>query len=175
MRFVQPLKLYSACWDQIIPELPTVSWYSRNAKPSHRSYNSLKILEIWTANQLSAYPLREDFNHSPNVVYWKSRNRSEWTMVPFNSVRHGYQTRSRDNCRVSKGTRWVSLCTYVIQTDYICQNLKFDFNDLCCRKSLKSGVERQTQDNVQTGETNSDSHLQTPSSPTPPPPQKKKN
>ena len=73
-----------------------------------------------------------------------------------------------------KGTRWVSLCTYVIQTDYICQNLKFDFNDLCCRKSLKSGVERQTQDNVQTGETNPDSHLQTPSSPTPPLPQKKK-
>ena len=29
--------------------------------------------------------------------------------------------------QVTRQFRWVTLCTYVIQTDYICQNLKSDF------------------------------------------------
>ena len=57
--------------------------------------------------------------------------------------------------------------SYVIQTDYICHNLKFDFNGLCCRKSLKIGVEDR---HKTTYKENSDSHLQTPHHP---PPQKK--
>ena len=47
----------------------------------------------------------------------------------------------------------MSLRSCVIQTDYICQNLRFVYKiGLCCRKSLKIGVERQRQDNVQTGD-----------------------
>ena len=47
----------------------------------------------------------------------------------------------------------MSLRSCVIQTDYICQNLRFVYKiGLCCRKSVKIGVERQRQDNVQTGD-----------------------
>ena len=73
-----------------------------------------------------------------------------------------------------KGTRWVSLRICVIQTDYICQNLRFVYKiGLCCRKSLKIGVERQRQDNVQTGD--KVQLKQTLIPPSPPTPRKKKH
>ena len=69
-----------------------------------------------------------------------------------NSASRDYQTRSWDNSPVSCGNRWVSLCSHVIQTDHICQNLMFVLKLDCCRNSLKIGFGRQRQDNVQTGD-----------------------
>lgn len=70
----------------------------------------------------------------------------------------------------NQGSRWVSLRTCV-QTDYISQNLMLFWKLDSCRKSLKIGVERQRQDDVQTGDkVQVKQTLISPSFLTPPPP-----